>query len=430
MDIRKLEIKSLQAAEYNPRRDLQQGDREYADIKQSIEAFGFVQPIVVNGRFGRVVGGHQRLKVLEELGYAQVDCVVVDLDEAAEKALNLALNKISGAWDTDKLEVLLRELSSAPELALTGFSAEELAEILRAGDLQQVEDDLFDDPLPEAPFTQPGDIWLLGKHRLMCGDATKPEDYAALMDGEPAALIVTDPPYNVDYAGKAGKIKNDCMPPAEFAEFLRAAFAAMCGAAADGAGLYCFHSDRETVSFRTALETAGFFVHQTCVWVKNSAVLGRCDYQHDYEPCFFGGKAEDAPGYGYEVEHQPICYGWRPGAAHRWFADRKQRTVWRFDRPVKSKYHPTMKPVELIAYCLANSSMPGEAVLDPFGGSGTTMVAAEQLGRCCRLLEIDPQYVDATVSRFIRLVGSADDVFLVRGGVGVPAWEIAALLHK
>ena len=364
MKIQKIKIDELHGADYNPRKDLQPGDDEFESIRRSIETFGYVEPVIFNRRSGNIVGGNQRSKVLQALGYEDVDCVVVDLDDEREMALNIALNKVHGDWDTDKLEALLRQLDAACfDVSLTGFKEDELARMFRTGDLSTAEDDGFDEPLAEMAQTKPGDIWMLGRHRLLCGDATKSESYAALMGENRAALVVTDPPYNVAYQGKAGRIQNDCLPEAEFRAFLSAAFSGMAGVMMPGAAFYVFYSDSETVAFRQALEGAGLGVHQTCIWAKNAAVLGRSDYQNDYEPVLFG----------YEQDHETIVYGWENAGAHRWFADRKQHTVWHFDRPTKSKYHPTMKPLELLAYVIANSSMPGEVVLDPFSVSESVL---------------------------------------------------------
>ncbi|NLB54433.1 MAG: site-specific DNA-methyltransferase, partial [Lentisphaerae bacterium] len=256
-----------------------------------------------------------------------------------------------------------------------------------------VKEDGFDEPLPETPISKQGDIWLLGRHRLICGDATKSETYKKLLDGQQANLVITDPPYNVDYKGAAGKLKNDNMDSSKFHEFLLSAYRCMYDALEDGGGIYVFHADRETVNFRTAFTEAGFFCHQTCIWIKNAPVLGRCDYQYS---------------------HEPILVGWKPTAGHNWYADRKQRTTWNFDRPTKSKYHPTMKPVALCAYPIVNSSLTNNIVLDPFGGSGSTLIACEQTGRICYTMELDERYADVIVKRYIEQKGSDADVYLMR----------------
>ena len=399
MQIEKIAADKMRAAEYNPRKDLKSGDAEYEKLRRSIEVFGYVEPVIWNKQTGNIIGGHQRFKVLRDMGVTEIDCVVVDLNDKNEKALNLALNKISGSWDNDKLEALLREIDTdCFDVSVTGFDAPEMAALFRSGDLAGVREDDFDEEPPEEPFTRAGDVWQLGRHRLICGDASRPETYSALMGGRPAALVVTDPPYNVAYEGVAGAFENDNLNSECFRKFLMDAFTAMYGSLEDGGSIYVFHSDRETVSFHTAFAEAGFFAHQTCVWVKNSAVMGRCDYQFDYEP---------------------ILYGWKPTAGHRWYADRKQRTVWNFDRPAKSKLHPTTKPVALMAYPIVNSSMQGDVVLDPFGGSGSTLIACEQTGRSCYMIEIDRGYVDVIVSRYVAMCGG-EEVVLMRGGEQLP----------
>lgn len=249
--------------------------------------------------------------------------------------------------------------------------------------------------LEEETKSKQGDAWILGKHRLICGDSTKAETYERLMDGKNTNLVVTDLPYNVDYEGTAGKIKNDNMSDKEFYEFLLKAYKNMFENLADGAPIYVFHADRETVNFRTALKDAGFFCHQTCIWVKNSPVLSRCDYLY---------------------AHEPILYGWKPTAGHKFYADRKQRTIWNFDRPTSSKLHPTMKPLPLLAYPIKNSSLANCIVLDPFGGSGSTLIASEQTNRICYMVELDEKFVDVIVKRYIEQVGTDEEVFLLRDG--------------
>ena len=396
MDIRKIPTEKLNPAKYNPRKNLKPGDPEYEKLKRSITEFGYVEPIIWNKRTGNIVGGHQRYKVLLELGYKEVDCVVLDIDEQKEKALNVALNKITGEFDMPLLTDLLKDINdSGFDVSLTGFDADEIDILFRDSVVAGVKEDEFDKPLPEKPISRQGDIWMLGKHKLICGDSTKPETYSMLMEGQKASLIVTDPPYNVAYEGNAGTIKNDNMESQKFHEFLLSAFKCMYENLADGGSIYVFHADRETVNFRTAFSEAGFFCHQTCIWVKNTPVLGRCAYQYN---------------------HEPILMGWKPTAGHQWYADRKQRTTWNFDRPSKSKYHPTMKPVALVAYPIVNSSLSNSIVLDPFGGSGSTLIACEQTGRVCHTIELDEKYVDVIVERFREFKGSDEGIFLLRDG--------------
>ncbi len=409
MDIRKIPVKELNPAKYNPRKNLKPGDPEYEKLKRSITEFGYVEPIIWNKRTGNIVGGHQRYKVLLELGYKEVDCVVLDIDEQKEKALNVALNKITGEFDIPLLTDLLKDINdSGFDVSLTGFDADEIDILFRDSVVAGVKEDEFDKPLPEKPISRQGDIWMLGKHKLICGDSTKPETYSMLMEGQKASLIVTDPPYNVAYEGNAGTIKNDNMESQKFHEFLLSAFKCMYENLADGGSIYVFHADRETVNFRTAFSEAGFFCHQTCIWVKNTPVLGRCAYQYN---------------------HEPILMGWKPTAGHQWYADRKQRTTWNFDRPSKSKYHPTMKPVALVAYPIVNSSLSNSIVLDPFGGSGSTLIACEQTGRVCHTIELDEKYVDVIVERFREFKGSDEGIYLLRDGEKI-CYEKAREINK
>jgi DNA modification methylase len=407
--IEKIPASKLNPAAYNPRKDLKPGDKEYEKLKRSIKEFGYVEPIVWNKRTGNIVGGHQRYKVLLELGYKEVNCVVLDIDEQKEKALNVALNKITGEFDMPLLTDLLKDINdSGFDVSLTGFDADEIDILFRDSVVAGVKEDEFDKPLPEKPISRQGDIWLLGRHKLICGDSTKPETYSMLMEGQKASLIVTDPPYNVAYEGNAGTIKNDNMESQKFHEFLLSAFKCMYENLADGGSIYVFHADRETVNFRTAFSEAGFFCHQTCIWVKNTPVLGRCAYQYN---------------------HEPILMGWKPTAGHQWYADRKQRTTWNFDRPSKSKYHPTMKPVALVAYPIVNSSLSNSIVLDPFGGSGSTLIACEQTGRVCHTIELDEKYVDVIVERFREFKGSDEGIYLLRDGEKI-CYEKAREINK
>lgn len=407
MDIQKIPVAKLNPAKYNPRKDLKPGDPEYEKLKKSIETFGYVEPVIWNKRTGNIVGGHQRLKILLEQGAAEVDCVVVDMDENEEKALNVALNKVSGAWDLPKLADLINELDEAMfNIDLTGFDAAEIEDLFSKVHDKDVQDDDFDADKAleeiENPISRPGDIWLLGKHRLICGDSTDPVVIATLMDGKKANLCVTDPPYNVNYtAGSENErtIKNDHMEDENFYKFLLAAFKNIFNALDDGAAVYVFHADTEGLNFRKAFKEADFHLANVCIWAKQSLVLGRSDYQW---------------------QHEPILYGWKPTGRHRWYADRKQTTIWNFDRPTKSELHPTMKPVPLVAYPIQNSSMTNCIVLEPFAGSGSTVIACEQTGRICYAIELDEKYCDVVVKRYIEYVGFDEEVFLIRNGEKIP----------
>lgn len=441
MRIEKLKIEQLNPAAYNPRVNLKPGDQEYERLKKSILEFGYVEPIVWNERTGNVVGGHQRLKVLIELGYDLIDAVVVDLDEDKEKALNLALNKIGGDWDLEMLSSLLMELSNTGiDMEITGFSDEEILELIgRDNDDGKIVEDNYDvageaEKIDE-PITKPGDVWILGRHRLMCGDSTSIDDMLRLMDGQIADMIFTDPPYNVAYEGKTAdrlKIQNDSMEDSRFFAFLLQAYKCMFEVTKPGGAIYVAHADSEGVNFRTAMIEAGWLLKQCLIWAKNSLVLGRQDYHW---------------------RHEPILYGWKPGAAHKWYGGRKQDTIiedeygvtiteqngkkiitiqnegrtlvlsvddyhieyasddagtslWRIERPIRNADHPTMKPVALVARAIVNSSRMGDIVLDPFGGSGTTLIAAEQTGRRAYLMELDPKYADVIVKRWEEFTGN------------------------
>lgn len=399
MQIEKKKVIDLVPADYNPRKDLKPGDKEYEKLKRSIDEFGYVDPLIWNKRTSRLVGGHQRLKVLKDMGIDEVDVVVVDMDEEKEKALNVALNKISGDWDKDKLMLLITDLQGEDfDVSLTGFDPEELDDLFKDDMKDGVKDDNFDvdKELKKPTMTKPGDLWQLGEHRLLCGDSTKEESYNLLMAGKQANLVITDPPYNVNYQGSAGKIKNDNMKDDAFYQFLLAAFTNMEKSMADDASIYVFHADTEGLNFRKAFSDAGFYLSGTCIWVKQSLVLGRSPYQW---------------------RHEPILFGWKKKGKHCWYAGRKESTIWEFDKPKKNKDHPTMKPIPLLAYPIMNSSMTNSIVLDPFGGSGSTLIACEQTKRICRTIELDEKFCDVIVKRYIEQVGSAKYVKVVRDGL-------------
>ncbi len=386
MNIQKINILKLKPSEYNPRKDLQPEDEEYIKIKNSILEFGYVAPVIINADM-TVIGGHQRLKVLKELGYEEIQCIVVDLDKNKEKALNLALNKISGEWDNNKLEAILAELKEADiDINITGFSNDEVDDILK--DIIGSNEDDFDleealDEIEE-PTTKVGDIWRLGKHRLLCGDSTQKEDVMRLMNNQEADMLLTDPPYNVDYEGTAGKIENDNMNETEFYNLLIDAFINMYSVAKAGAPIYVFHADTEGLNFRNAFKNAGFKLAQCLVWVKNTFVMGRQDYQW---------------------KHEPILYGWKEGKAHYFIDSRSQNTVLEFDKPTRNAEHPTMKPIDLLVYLIKNSSKENNLIVDLFGGSGSSLIAAEQSNRICYTMELDPRYCDVIIKRWETLTG-------------------------
>ena len=344
MNIQKIKITELKPAEYNPRKDLKPEDIEYQKIKRSITEFGYVAPIIINNDM-TVISGHQRLKVLEELGYNEVECVIVELNKNKEDEVDNILKDVVGSKE-DEFDL-----------------EEELKEI-------------------EQPISKLGDIWILGKHRLMCGDSTEKEAVLQLMKSKE-----TDPPYNVNYEGGTKEkltIKNDNMEDNLFYNFLIDAFRNMYDSIKCGGSIYVFHSDTEGMNFRNAFKTVGFKLAECLVWVKNKFVMGRQDYQW---------------------RHEPILYGWKEGKAHYFTDSRNQTTVLEFDKPIKNEEHPTMKPIDLLAYLIKNSSKENELILDLFGGSGSTLIAAEQTNRKCYMMELDPKYCDVIIRRWEKLTG-------------------------
>lgn len=389
MEIKELPLKELKPAAYNPRKKLKKGDKEYEKIKQSLLKFGYVDPIIVNEDL-TVIGGHQRLTVLKDLDYETAKCVIVDLPKEDEKALNIALNKITGQWDEALLADLLLDLQESDfNLDLTGFEPPEIDDILSNVHDKELSEDGFDveEELKKPTVSRRGDIWQLGKHRVICGDSTKSETYDQLLGDKKANLVVTDPPYNVDVEETAGKILNDNMSDGDFYQFLLSMFTQVENHMETDASIYVFHADTEGLNFRKAFKDAGFYLSGCCIWKKNSLVLGRSPYQWQHEPCL---------------------YGWKKKGKHQWFSDRKQTTIWEYDRPKSSKDHPTMKPIQLMAYPIQNSSMRGTVVLDPFLGSGSTLIAADQTGRVCYGIELDEKFVDVIVKRYIEVTGDTE----------------------
>ena len=410
MEIQKIPAEKLKAAKYNPRKDLKPGDPEYEKLRRSIEEFGYVEPVIWNRRTGNIVGGHQRYKVLTALGYKEIDCVVVDLDEQREKALNVALNKISGEFDIPLLTDLLKGLNEDGfDVSLTGFDAAEIDELFRDKTAANVKEDNFDAEKAvseiKMPVTQRGDIWLLGRHRLMCGDSALLSDVQKLMAGQKARFVFTDPPWNVDYGSdarhpswKPRQILNDRMSTEEFGAFLLSAFNCMREVSEPGCMTYVVMSAQEWGNVMNALREAGYHWSSTIIWKKDSLVLSRKDYHTQYEP---------------------IWYGWLEGTRLCPLKDRKQSDVWEIPRPKVSEEHPTMKPVSLVAKAMLNSSHTGDLALDLFGGSGTTMIAAEQTGRVCFMMELDPKYCDVIAKRYVSQFGD-NAAFLLRGDEKIP----------
>jgi DNA modification methylase len=425
MEIDEINIEELNPAAYNPRKDLKPGDPEYEHLKRSILEFDYIDPVIWNKQTGNVVGGHQRLKVLKELGRTRIQVSVVNLPPAQEKALNIALNKIAGDWDNEKLAALLKELAAEDiDLLSLGFTAEEIDTLMPEDHPGQTDPD--DVPDAVEPLTAIGDLFVMGTHRLLCGDATQPNDLARLMAGNKANMLWTDPPYGVSYGDKnqflnrydkgnriQDNIVSDHMPPASMHDFWASAFQAVASHLAPGAAYYISgpQGGDLLLLLLQAIYQSGLLLKHMLIWVKNSMVLGRSDYHY---------------------KHEPIVYGWMPGAAHYFNADytaesvfdddpnirklsrtdlelycsvlreRTPTTIFRVNKPVKSELHPTQKPVALIARMIRNSTRPnaGDICLDPFLGSGSTLIACEKTGSTCYGMEIEPHYCDIIVKRW------------------------------
>lgn len=373
-------------------------EAQVSQIAASIREFGFLSPILV-AEDNTILAGHGRLAAALKLGLKKVPCVKENhLTETQKRAYIIADNKLSlnAGWDSELLAVELSELEGADfNLDLLGFDEAELSSIFDAD--KDVSDDDFDveKELEEPCFSKTGDMWTLGKHRIICGDATKLETYKTLLENTKVNLVVTDPPYNVNYEGAAGKIKNDNMENDKFYQFLFNSFVNMEQAMADDASIYVFHADTEGLNFRKAFQDAGFYLSGCCIWKKPSLVLGRSPYQWQHEPCL---------------------YGWKKKGKHKWYAGRKETSVWEFEKPKKNADHPTMKPIALLAYPIKNSSMTNSLVLDPFAGSGSTLIACEQTGRICYAIELDEKYCDVIVKRYIEQIGNDKSVKVLRGG--------------
>lgn len=445
MKFQKFKVEELKPATYNPRKELKPGDTEFEKLRKSIEEFGYVEPIIVNIRNMTVVGGHQRLGVMKHLGITEVDCVVVDIDDNKEKALNVALNKISGECDDEKLADLLKELQlSGYDTSLTGFEIREIDELF-SGTVYDVKEDNFDTEQElgqiDKPFTQQGDLWHLGRHKLLCGDSTAEGDISRLFEDKVADLVVTDPPYNIDY-GTAEQdrneyrgieraersILNDNMSDESFHQFLLNFYKNTYSKTKGGGVIYVFHSIKESVNFIKALREAGYKLSQTLIWVKDHFTLGRSDYQWQFEP---------------------ILYGWREDKPHYFIHDRTQSSVFenkeelakkkkeellkilneiyehypsdivRDSKPLRNAEHPTMKPITLCAKLIQNSSREQEIVYDAFAGSGSTLMACQQMNRTSYNIELAENYCDVIVKRYAKMFGD-EEIYLERDGKRQP----------
>ena len=370
-------------------------------LRASLREFGFINPVIIDRDFG-VIAGHGRIAAARAEGITEVPCVFADhLTEAQKKAYILADNRMAldAGWDEDMLRVEIEALQGADfDLMLTGFDDKELSDFFGTGN-DDAKDDDFDlsSALEQASFVQKGDVWTVGRHRLMCGDATSMDDVATLMDGKKANLLLTDPPYGVSFKSSSGlTIQNDSMKNEEFYQFLYDAFAAAVCFLGAGASAYVFHADTEGLNFRKAFIDAGFHLAGCCIWVKDSLVLGRSDYQW---------------------QHEPVLYGFLQNGKHNWYSDRKQTTVWNFAKPKRNANHPTSKPLDLLSYPIGNSTQENGIVMDTFGGSGSTMMACQQTNRICYMMELDEKYASVILRRAIEDGISPDDIFVMRDGV-------------
>ena len=378
---------------------------QLAKLRSSLREFGFINPVIIDRDFN-VIAGHGRIVAAKEEGITEVPCVFVDyLTEAQKKAYILADNRMAldAGWDEELLRIEIESLQGADfDVSLTGFGEDEIADLFAGDGEKDVKDDDFDlsAALEKAAFVERGDIWTVGRHRLMCGDATSAEDVAALMDGKKANLIVTDPPYGVSFKSGSGlSIQNDSMKGDEFYTFLYNSFVCMVEHLESGGAAYVFHADTEGLNFRKAFVDAGFHLAGVCIWVKNSLVLGRSDYQW---------------------QHEPVLYGFLKNGKHPWYSDRKQTTIWNYDKPKRNKNHPTSKPLDLLGYPISNSSQENAIVLDTFGGSGSTMMACEQTNRICHMMELDEKYASVILRRYVEDTGDSENVYVVRGGEKIP----------
>lgn len=374
---------------------------QIAQLRASLREFGFVSPAVIDAEYNILVG-HGRVQAAREEGYQTVPCVFAeDLTEAQKRAYILADNQLAlnAGWDEEMLSVELADLQeNAFDLSVLGFAENDLEKLLNGESESDAKDDDFDlsTALEKATFVEEGDVWTVGKHRLVCGDATSKGDVAKLMDGKKANMLLTDPPYGVSFKSSSGlTIKNDSMKNEEFYNFLKASFDAVVEHMEKGGVGYVFHADTEGLNFRKAFVDAGFHLAGCCIWVKDSLVLGRSDYQW---------------------QHEPVLYGFLQNGSHPWFSDRKQTTIWNFKKPKRNENHPTSKPLDLLGYPIGNSTQENAIVVDTFGGSGSTMMACEQLNRVCYMMELDPKYASVILRRYVEDTGDEANVFVIRDG--------------
>lgn len=384
-------------------------------LRASIREFGFINPVIIDRDYN-VIAGHGRIMASKEEGIDKVPCVFVDyLTDAQKKAYILADNRMAldADWDEELLKVEIESLQGADfDLSLTRFDEAELMDIFGDDNQSRAKDDDFDltAALEKASFVEKGDVWTVGRHRLMCGDATSSEDVSTLMGNTKANLILTDPPYGVSFKSSSGlTIQNDSMKNEEFYNFLLASFKCMAEHLENGGSAYVFHADTEGLNFRKAFIDAGFHLAGCCIWVKDSLVLGRSDYQW---------------------QHESVLYGFMQNGKHKWYSDRKQTTIWNFDKPKRNANHPTSKPLDLLSYPIDNSTQENGVVIDTFGGSGSTMMACEQMNRICYMMELDEKYASVILRRYVENTNNAEDVFVERNGRKIPYTELVKEVER
>ena len=374
-------------------------------LRASIREFGFINPVIIDRDYN-VIAGHGRILASQEEGIDKVPCVFVDyLTDAQKKAYIIADNRMAldADWDEELLKIEIESLKDEDfDLSFTGFDESELLDLFGDDSKGKVEDDNFDlsSALEKASFVEKGDVWTIGKHKLMCGDATSKEDVQTLMGDTKGNLILTDPPYGVSFKSSSGlTIENDSMKNDEFYNFLLSDFKNMADHLEKGGSAYVFHADTEGLNFRKAFVDSGFHLAGCCIWVKNSLVLGRSDYQW---------------------QHEPVLYGFMQNGKHRWYSDRKQTTIWNFDKPKKNSNHPTSKPLDLLSYPISNSTQENAVVIDTFGGSGSTLMACEKMNRICYTMELDEKYASVILRRYVEDTGDMDNVYVIRNGKKIP----------
>lgn len=384
-------------------------------LRSSLCEFGFINPVIIDSDYN-VIAGHGRIMAAKAENITEVPCVFVDyLNDAQKKAYILADNRMAldADWDEELLKVEIESLQGADfDLNLTGFDEAELMDIFGDDNQSRAKDDDFDltAALEKASFVEKGDVWTVGRHRLMCGDATSSEDVSTLMGNTKANLILTDPPYGVSFKSSSGlTIQNDSMKNEEFYNFLLASFKCMAEHLENGGSAYVFHADTEGLNFRKAFIDAGFHLADCCIWVKDGLVLGRSDYQW---------------------QHEPVLYGFVQNGKHKWYSDRKQTTIWNFDKPKRNANHPTSKPLDLLSYPIGNSTQENCVVIDTFGGSGSTMMACEQMNRICYMMELDEKYASVILRRYVENTNNAEGVFVERNGRKIPYTELVKEVER